>query len=153
MKAGVTIKIEVDDRKLKSLFQGVVARMDNLTPAMKIIGEIVRTSVVRNFEKSGRPKKWKKLSPYTLARKKGIKILIEQGMSGGLMGSISYKPMIDRVIIGTNKEYAAIHQFGGFVGKAKIPARPYLMVQNEDWPEINAEIKEYIVGDANAKSK
>lgn len=153
MKSGVTIQIKVDDKELKSLFQGVVARMDNLTPALKIIGEIVRTSVVRNFEKSGRPKKWKKLTPYTLARKKGTKILIEQGMAGGLMGSISYKAMTDRVRIGTNKKYAAIHQFGGFNGRSKIPARPYLMVQDEDWPEINAELKDYIVGVDNAKSK
>jgi phage virion morphogenesis protein len=50
--------------------------------------------------------------------------------SGQLALSISYIVKgVDEVVIGTNKKYAAIHQFGGFAGRGrrvKIPARPYL---------------------------
>jgi len=42
-------------------------------------------------------------------------------------------------LVGTNKIYAAIHQFGGKAGRNKnveIPARPYLKVGNEENAEI-----------------
>ena len=176
---GTTITIKYDDKEVQAMFARIQRHLGNLTPAMKIIGQIVRTSVVRNFEVGGRPK-WKPLSRVTLARRKGTKVLYRQGMAGGLLGSIHAKAYRDRAVIGTNKAYAAVHQFGARKGsfgqftanikahmrKTKsgkggnvrahtrrvklpwgdIPARPYLMVQNEDWAEIRRALGEYIVG-------
>jgi len=176
--AGASIEIRVDD-KVKELFAGMQRRMAGLTPAMKIIGETVRTSVIRNFEEGGRPR-WKPLSPATLARRKGKKILMRQGFAGGLAGSIHAKAYRDRAVVDTNKIYAAVHQFGAKKGsfgtvtarvrehvrrlasgkevrvrehtrKTKIPwgdipARPFLMVQDEDWEEIREALAGYITG-------
>ena len=177
--SGVTINIRYDDKEVQAMFARIQRRLGDLTPATKVISQIVRTSVVRNFEVGGRPK-WKPLSRVTLALRKGTKVLYRQGMAGGLLGSIHAKAYRDRAVIGTNKACAAVHQFGAKKGsfgqftaniqahmrktksgkKAQvrahtrkvslpwgdIPARPYLMVQAEDWVEIRAALGDYIVG-------
>lgn len=53
----------------------------------------------------------------------------------------------DYAIVGTNKVYAAIHQFGGNAGrkkKVKIPARPYLNLGDDAVDEIKSEIIDYL---------
>jgi len=145
---GVAVSVKTDDREVQKMLGRILKRMGDPAPAMKIIGAIARTSIVRNFEKGGRPTKWKALSPETLKAKKGTAILREQGMAGGLMGSINYKPFSDKVVISANKVYAAIHHFGGKAGRGRkvtIPARPYMMVQDEDWAEMKAALNDYIV--------
>jgi len=138
------ITIEANDHGVSRLLTRIQNRTKSAKPAMSIIGSIVRASVVRNFEKEGRPQKWRRHSKKTIAlRGVGAKILRDQGFAGGLLGSINYKAFNDRVIIGTNKNYAATHQFGD--EKKRIPARPFLMVQDEDWPEIRAALNEYIM--------
>ncbi len=187
---GVGIELEVNDKEVQQMLGQIAKRIGNPEPALKVIGGIIRTSVVRNFEKGGRPDKWEKHSKLTEARRgKGAPILIKQGFEGGLMGSISVKTEKDSVIVGTNKEYAAVHQFGAdkgsfgtFAVKVKpferkitqafgkplkggakavkvgehtrnvklpwgdIPARPFMMIQYEDWTEMQAMLAEYIEG-------
>ena len=111
----VSMGIKIEDDRVRGLLTRIQRRMADLTPAMRIIGETVRTSVIRNFEVGGRPP-WKPLSPVTLARRKGKKILMRQGFAGGLAGSIHWKAYSDRAVIGTNKIYAAVHQFGARKG-------------------------------------
>lgn len=192
--AGPAITIRYDDREVQKLISGVADRMGNAQPATKAMGEIVRTSVLRNFEKGGRPGKWTPLAPSTLKRKKSNKILMERGLGGGLAGSISYSAAPDKVVIGTNKVYAAVHHFGGKIrhpardrilhfkafkrgprkgktrfskagkatygmkasGKAysiNIPARPYMVIQDEDWTEIKATLRDYIIMDKNISGR
>ena len=171
---GSAIDITIDDHEVRDLFRRVLAHLGDMTPAMQVTGEIVRTSVVRNFELGGRPAPWKPLSETTLARrKKGGGILRVQGNAGGLMGSISYEAYPDHVLVGTNKIYGAVHQFGATKGEfgtiavtvrehlrkgktvrehtrsmaipwGDIPARPYLMVQDEDWDEIRAALGDFL---------
>jgi len=168
--AGVTLNVKIEDQGVRDLIGRLRERTSNLTPAMKIIGSIVRTSVIRNFEAGGRPP-WKPLKVisyhlgYTMGRKTkaytqrggltagfqrylaGKKILIGRGFGGGLMGSVHFTAHPDRVEIGTNKIYGAIHQLGGKAGrghKVDIPARPFLMVQSEDWAEIRAALQDYL---------
>jgi len=53
-----------------------------------------------------------------------------------------------KVVISANKIYAAIHHFGGKAGRGKkvtIPARPYMMVQDEDWREMEAALGDFII--------
>lgn len=163
MGAGISIRIE--DGEVKALLRSLQARVKDLTPAMRIVGNIVRSSVVRNFEEGGRPKKWQPHAEATILggirkkdftrkgalragaskRLRGGRVLIRKGR---LMKSIKYKAYTDRVEVGTNVIYAAIHQFGGKAGRksrrVQIPARPYLMVQDEDWPEMRDAIADYI---------
>ena len=113
---GVTLDVELKDQAVMRLLEKIRSRLGHMLPAMKIIGEIVRTSVVRNFEVGGRPTKWKELSPVTLAMRRGDKILRRQGFAGGLMGSIHARAENDQVRIGTNKVYAAVQQLGAKKG-------------------------------------
>ena len=145
---GAAISINADTAQVEQRIDEIARRMGNARPAYEIIGEIVRTSILRNFEAGGRPRQWAPLSPHTLARKRGSQVLVEAGHAGGLMGSIHYEAAADHVLVGTDKVYGAIHQFGGMAGrgrKVKIPARPYLDIQDEDWTEINDALGDYLV--------
>lgn len=76
----------------------------------------------------------------------GKKILIDQGH---LMSSVNHQVRRDALVIGTNLPYAAIHQFGGKAGRGKtvhIPARPYLVIQDEDLEQIRAIGNDYLTG-------
>jgi phage virion morphogenesis protein len=145
--SGVTVR--VDNREVAELVGGIVRRGGNLEPAMAIIGATVQASVQRNFESGGRPGKWAPLSPVTLKKKPNTKVLVVKGYLGGLLGSVHYEAGGSRVEIGTDKMYGAIHQFGGMAGrgrKVRIPARPFLLVQDEDWVEIHGALLDYYLG-------
>ena len=49
------INVKVDDREVKEGFKKLQAKMGDLTPVMRDIGEIIITSIKRNFEQGGRP--------------------------------------------------------------------------------------------------
>ena len=179
--SGAAITVKVDDKKVSELLEQIRKKLGDLTSANKIIGSTVRASVIRNFEKSGRPEKWAKHSKLTEDRRgKGAKILMAQGFAGGLAASINYQADKDSAKIGTNKIYGAVHQFGAKKGsfgsfaigirehvrklkaggssrvqahtrKVKlpwgdIPARPFLMVQKQDWDEIKAALGDFFLG-------
>jgi phage virion morphogenesis protein len=98
------------------------------------------------------------LSPAYLPHKRGPSILIGAGMQGGLLGSITSRASGSEVAIGSNKVYAAIHQFGGTIrpkrpggrlffrtvggqvwGVARqvtLPARPYLGLSDADIEDV-----------------
>lgn len=140
------IKVEIRDQGVKTLLAELQKRVENPKPAMAEIGEIVRSSVIKNFGQGGRPNPWKPLAASTIKKKRGGagKTLID---SARLMNSITSRASKDRVTIGTNVIYAAIHQLGGMAGrgrKVKIPPRPYLMVQDEDAPSIKEAISRYL---------
>lgn len=155
--SGISIEVKIEDNEGKALFDRLQRRLQDLTPAMKVIGQIIRTSVVKNFEAGGRPSKWK---PSKRALTESGRTMVD---TGRLMKSITAKAYPDRAEVGTNVIYAAIHQFGGDITaknsrylkfrigkrwaqkrKVTIPARPFLMVQDEDWQEIKEAILEYL---------
>lgn len=98
-----------------------------------------------------------RLSARGLKAMRGRKVLIN---TARLMGSIFFRASSGGVDVGTRTKYANIHQFGGVipartilptrkkalywpgagspvkradVGPSRIPARPFLVVQPEDW--------------------
>jgi phage virion morphogenesis protein len=166
-----SITIKVDDSQVRELLAKIQSKTKNLTPAMKIIGEIILKSVKENFRQGGRPERWKPLAKSTLRdiKKRDKKILIKDKR---LMNSLTYRASSRNVVIGTNVDYAAIHHFGGrtsphiikprrkkalFWPGAKcpvklvkhpgsdIPARPFLMVQDEDWKNIRRTLADYLL--------
>lgn len=90
--------------------------------------------------------------------------ILEQ--AGHLLDSITYALRgDDEVEWGSNRIYAAIHQFGGTikpkdapylqfqvngqwvrVDKVEIPARPYLGISDENWQDMAAIINDYVDG-------
>lgn len=97
------------------------------------IGILTKNKSEESFEKQSSPfgGKWKANAPATLIQKRGNKILTQSGL---LRTSLTYKLGNQSVTIGTNKEYAPIHQFGGKAGRGKkviIPARPFLPINDK----------------------
>lgn len=76
------------------------------------------------------------------------KNLTDTEVTGQLASSISTYYDDNSAIIGSNLDYAAIHQLGGQAGKSKktsIPARPYLQVIDFEYIEINKLIKKNLI--------
>lgn len=140
----VEIQVTVEDQAVKAMLARLQERTGNLTPVMRTIGEIVRESVIRNFEEERAPdgQRWKPSLRAMLTRGK---TLTDRAI---LRNSINSRASRDRVTVGTNVVYAAIHQLGGKAGrghKVNIPARPFLGVRKGDWPEIKAAISAYLM--------
>ncbi|MEW5821690.1 MAG: phage virion morphogenesis protein [Cyanobacteriota bacterium] len=142
------IEIKVDNAEILKALKRLSEKTQNLRPVMKNIAGIMMDSVEENFAQQGRPK-WKDLAEVTKKqrRKEGKwPGMILQKSQGGLVDSISSDYGDDYAIVGTNKKYAAIHQFGGPAGKKKkvnIPARPYLSLGDDAVKEIKSEIIRY----------
>lgn len=142
----------LDDIAVQRRLKRALAALDDLTPAMEVIGEIATASIQQNFEAGGRPQKWEDLAEATkVHRKKTGKWPGEILVRSGELKRINYEAGKDRVIISPgNVAYAAIHQFGGMAGrgrKVEIPARPYLLFQDEDVVEYRAVLVDHLFGD------
>ena len=144
-----SFEIKIDDRELQQALDKLFEKTSDLRPLMKNIAGVMADSVEENFKQEGRPEKWEELKNATIGHRtqKGYwpgKIL---QMRGELAASITSEYSENSAIVGTNKAYAAIHQFGGKAGrnkKTEIPARPYLKLGEKELSTINIEIKKYL---------
>jgi phage virion morphogenesis protein len=131
------IEIKLDNKELQQTLDKFYEKTSDLRPLMKNIAGIMADSVEENFKQEGQPDKWADLAESTikLRKKKGYwpgKIL---QLRGELAASITSEYSKNSAIVGTNKAYAAIHQFGGkaVIGKkVEIPDRTYLKLTNSD---------------------
>ncbi|EFA29362.1 phage virion morphogenesis protein [Haemophilus influenzae HK1212] len=107
------IKIEIENAENISRLLGKVAeKTQNRQDLMADLAETMRLAVDKNFEMEGRPD-WQGLAHPN----KSGKIL--QGKSRDLRLKIITKSDNSEAIVGSNKVYAAIHQFGGKAGRNK----------------------------------
>jgi len=142
------LQIIYQDQGAAAVLRQLKAKMDDPTPVMADFGEHMKGSIDKNFEVEGRPAPWAKLNFSTLVgwisgRKtawtkkgrmsksgkeawRGRKILTR---TGRLRRSFTYRAFANRVDLQTNVKYALFHQ----LGTRKMPARPFLLVQTEDW--------------------
>lgn len=135
---------------------GVVMQLDGMEEAFKkldrlalndkqqvlmLIGAVGVRSIRKNFDVGGRPP-WKPLAKYTIRMKGSNKILVD---TGRLENSITFRVENNTVIWYTNVEYAPLHQYGGRVGRNEIPARPFLVLQDEDIKEIRSIIRKALM--------
>lgn len=135
------IEIKIDDREVRKLLDGIKKRAEDMSPVMRRIAGKMRDAVEENFAQEGRPR-WKRSKR---AEREGGKTLQDTRQ---LNSSISEKSDSHSAAVGTNKVYAAIQQFGGKAGRGKkvtIPARPFLMIQEEDWEGIKQALKKYLM--------
>lgn len=147
------IDIQIDDREVQAALERLQRRLDDLSPVMREIGELLTERAKERFATSTGPdgQRWAPNAPATIAaylkqyggsyKKRGgmtkagaaraaaKKPLI--GETKQLMGTLYYRADRDSVTVGSPMRYAAIHQFGGQAGRGKkvtIPARPFLPV-------------------------
>lgn len=165
------IELKVTDNSAFAAINGLSGRTGDLRPALKECFQILRTSVLRNFEVGGRPSRWKRSHR---AEAEGGKTLVD---TGGLRDSIAWAaPRLEphRLVFGTKKVYAAVHQFGApkgslGVGRRKpktgvggpmkrfstreglfpipwgtIPPRPFMVIQPADRRAIRRAILDYV---------
>ena len=142
------IEIKIDNKKVEKALLEIAQKTSNLRPLMKNIAGIMADSTEENFKEEGRPK-WKDLSEKTKTERKKTGHYPGQilQVSGQLALSVTTQYDDTSVVIGSNKVYAAIHQLGGQAGKNKkttIPARPYLVVTDDDFEDILSQTQKYI---------
>lgn len=154
---GAVVSVTVESARVRSVLQALARQAGNLQPAFKAIGRGMVVSTQQRMEGQHGPdgKPWPGLSPATLIARAGGKrkafkkdgkslrkpaariIAAARALldSGQLRGSLTYRADQTGVEVGTNRVYAAIHQFGGQAGRGRkvtIPARPFLGVDQGD---------------------
>ena len=143
------IEIKIDNNDVERKLLELAQKGENLRPLMKNIAGIFASATEENFKNEGRPDKWTELSEATKKQRTKQKKWPGQilQVSGQLALSISTQYDDDSAIIGSNLDYAAIHQLGGQAGKNKkveIPARPYLQLTDDDFNEILDATKNFL---------
>lgn len=151
--SGARITATFDDRQFADGLRQLAALGRQPRPLLRAIGVGLVAGTMERFDRHVDPqgRGWTALNPRYQAIKRGPGILQERATQGGLMGSITFRDADRSVIVGTNKTYGAIHQFGGrvtarnaralrfrmaggwvMVRSVRIPARPYLGLSDED---------------------
>jgi phage virion morphogenesis protein len=138
---------------LQDSLHKAAANIGNTKQLMLEIGMAMKGRTVRRFHAGVSPEgeAWKEIQ-YTRKDTKGrprkgkAKPLLD---TGRLRNSISVNASVTEVHVGSNVEYARIHQLGGQAGRGKkvtIPARPYLGLSEEDQEEIVNLVKDHMEG-------
>ena len=161
--SGSSLTYTIDDKQLQKTFKALGRVAKNTKPLMNAIGTALIEGTHQRFERGIGPDgaAWAPLNPGYAASKRGPGILRESGMRGGLMASITRKASKDSVEVGTNKVYAAIHQFGGTitsksggylsfaiggsfvrVRSVTIPARPFIGISEEDTRNVTEVVED-----------
>lgn len=112
----------------------LMRRVENPSKILEAAGAAVEGISVRAFrDESLRPVEWEELHAATLANKgdRG-NLLIE---SGALVHSLTHVVGSNQVEIGSDRPYAATHQFG----RGPIPARPFIPVLGDELTAIAAD--------------
>jgi phage virion morphogenesis protein len=170
----ISIEIKTPEKEIQHLLDVISARMQTLKPAMQIIGETIRTSINRNFTAGGRPVPWEKSKRaaseggQTLALSGRLKnsfsvsadndsatvgtnvvyaAIHHFGASRGEFGTITagVRSHVRNLASGKKVKVSA-HTRRMAIPFGNIPARPFMMVQAEDWTEIKSGLIDYIAG-------
>jgi phage virion morphogenesis protein len=148
--ASLDIQLEISNMQaVKAAFEGLQARLADLTPVFEDIGDAMLNVTRERFNTQTAPDgtPWAPLSPAYQAIKprNQDKILT---LHGRLRGTLDYQADKDQVRIGTPSIYGATHQFGaakGAFGRTRfgvpipwgdIPARPFLGLSSDDEQEL-----------------
>lgn len=144
-EGGALISIDIKgDKEIQALIKRAGSKAKNLKKPLKQACVLMIGSIDKNFRAEGRPKKWAKLAPMTIAMRrkkgKGAKILQDKG---GLKGSFAYKVTSNQqAYVGTKAKFAGLHQHGGTI---RIPAR--------DIYPVKASVLHFVIGGRDVFAK
>lgn len=142
---GLEIRIESDAvGRLNRRISELAARLTDFRPLLESVGAEIESQTRRriseeNAAPDGTP--WQPWSDDYAETRHGGHSLLEG--EGELLDSIQYLVEGDRVVVGTNLVYGAIHQFGGDEVGIPIPARPYLGIGPENEEDLEAVINDW----------
>jgi phage virion morphogenesis protein len=140
----IPTKIEVEATEAREVLARLVEANANLRPLMQSIAGFMRDRVEENFQSEGRPK-WTPLSPVTVERRGSAHPILQR--TGRLAANIAQAFDDTSATVGSNTEYARVMQEGakqGAFGESRrggpipwgdIPARPFLILTEEDQGE------------------
>lgn len=138
--------IELDHQHLQQTLSKVEHSIGDLTPLMLSLAAELASQTEENFEHEGRPQ-WPELSDVTIGRRAETghwpgKML--QVSAAGLAASITTQVTDSSALVGSNKPYAAMMQFGGDQADfpqlwGDVPGRPYLPMDAEGNLQPEAE--------------
>lgn len=165
------IEVTWDDAEIKKALLNLQNIMDDIADPLNVIGLQLVESTKRRFETSTDPdgNSWAPNSPATIAKythsvkgtkTKDGKLLSKKGEArwdskkpligkGDLMDGITYDVDGQVLEVFSDREYAAMQQFGGTKAQfpelwGDIPARPFLGVSNADEAMILSVIEKYL---------
>jgi len=155
-KANTKVAIRLDRTDMKriaALFEGVSTRLVNFAPLYEdIIDYVLVPSAAKTFDAEGRPDAWAPLSPsYALRKAKAIGYTQILFWDGDLHDSLATKDGNkysvrlagqNRLQFGTTRPWAAVHQDGD----ATHPARPFVVIQDDDYDTILDMSADYLMG-------
>ena len=144
------ITIELNNPQLQAWLQLIESTVGDLKPLMRSIAAELTSQTEENFEDQGRPP-WAALSAVTVASREKTGTWpgqILQVSAGGLAASIVSRSDHNSALVGSNKPYAAMMQFGGEQARfphlwGDIPGRPYLPM--DDQGQLQPEAEEAIL--------
>lgn len=168
--SGARMDLTLDTGQARSFLRGLHDAAVDLDPVRRDFAEYMVTSVKRNFEAGGRPRRWVPSQRVVLT---GGQTLIK---TGRLRRSIVAQVSGETVLVGSNLAYAGAHQFGvskqvvqqvrshsrkvkpratgqaSFVivraharsVRLNLPARPFLVVQREDRAYLNRSLLRHL---------
>ncbi len=153
------LEVSLDDLVARRALEALRGAIGDATDLMDLVGAVLEDGVLDRFETGAAPDgaAW----PEALAaRDEGRPTLVK---SARLRDSIQRRASRDRVEVGTNVVYAAIHQFGGTIqaktprglvfrgargwaraASVDIPARPYLGLSREDAAGAAAAVSAHV---------
>jgi phage virion morphogenesis protein len=141
------LTIELKHQRLQQTLNQIENAISDLKPLMQSIAAELASQTEENFEHEGRPE-WPELSDVTTekrAKHGHWPGQILQVSAAGLAASITTHATDSSAMVGSNKPYAAMMQFGGEQAEFPqlwndIPARPYLPMDGQGHLQPNAEI-------------
>ncbi|WP_416739240.1 phage virion morphogenesis protein [Pseudomonas sp. NFX71] len=130
--------IELNNQSIQNALREVEWAVGDLAPLMQGIAAELAQQTEENFENEGRPE-WAELSDTTTERRAkhgNWPGQILQVSAAGLAASITTHANHSSALVGSNKPYAAMMQFGGEQADfphlwGDIPGRPYLPMSVE----------------------
>lgn len=134
------VSITVDDKQLQAALARLESSVLDMTPAMRKIAGTLAMVVEDNFAAEGRPR-------WTPSQRASSESGVTLQQTGRLASSIVTDYDAASVVIGSNAEYARIHQLGGQAGRGhavELPARPYLPVTADG--DLQPEASEAVLG-------
>ncbi|PYF08235.1 phage virion morphogenesis protein [Rhodobacter viridis] len=124
--AGISISVELQEATARQALRDMLARMGDLRPFYKGVGEILLNSARERFDSQSGPNgaPWAPLKPATVRariKKNQLPLMILQsntnGKNSSLKASLNAIPSDKDVRVGSPVLWAAIHQLGGTINK------------------------------------
>lgn len=171
----IALKTSIDDTKFKRSLRNLAARIADPGPALEQIGLVLIRSVGQNFKAGGRPVRWEKSqrarreSGQTLIDTARLKNSITKKVTGKtLRVGTNVKYAAIHQLGGRISKNAVVRRHWRILRQAfgrpvaprrvlvkshhrqmniRIPARPFLMIQDGDWRYIKRILSEHALGE------